>query len=137
MANRCPPETEKAILDYSLQEPTHGQVRTSSELKKLGAHISASGVRSVWPRHQIENKAQRLKRLEMWSKEENNILSEAQVRALELQKVEKEAQGEIETHHSGFLVAQDTYYVGHIKGIGKIYQQTGYLFQCWLCQALS
>ena len=45
--------------------------------------------------------------------------------ALELQKVEKEAHGEIETHHSGFLVAQDTYYVGYIKGVGKIYQQTG------------
>ncbi|GAB4009964.1 MAG: hypothetical protein Fur0010_01630 [Bdellovibrio sp.] len=44
---------------------------------------------------------------------------------MEEQKEEKQAHGEIETHHSGFLVAQDSYYVGYIKGIGKIYQQTG------------
>ena len=31
----------------------------------------------------------------------------------------------METYHPGFLFAQDTYYVGYIKGIGKIYQQTG------------
>ena len=31
---------------------------------------------------------------------------------------------EIETYHPGYLGAQDTYYVGYIKGVGKIYQQT-------------
>lgn len=125
IGNRCAPETEQAILDYSLQEPTHGQVRVSNELKMKGIFISSGGVRSVWLRHQIENKALRLKKLEAWSKNESNILTESQVRALEDRKLEKEAHGEIETHHSGFLVAQDTYYVGYIKGIGKIYQQTG------------
>lgn len=40
---------------------------------------------------------------------------------MEEQKEEKFAHGEIETYHSGFLVAQDSYYVGYIKGI---YQQT-------------
>ena len=36
----------------------------------------------------------------------------------------KEAYGEIETEHPGYLGAQDTYYVGNIKGVGRIYQQT-------------
>ena len=126
VGNRCPPETEQAILDYALEYPTHGQVRVSNELKrKLSVVISGGGVRSVWLRHQLENKSLRLKRLEKWSAEKNNILSESQVQALEEQKQEKEAHGEIETHHAGFLFAQDTYYVGYIKGIGKIYQQTG------------
>ena len=125
IANRCAPETEQAILDYALEYPTHGQVRVSNELKRKGILISAGGVRSVWLRHDIHNKALRLKRLEKWSAEENNILTESQVQALENQKLEKEAHGEVETHHSGFLFAQDTYYVGYIKGIGKIYQQTG------------
>lgn len=31
---------------------------------------------------------------------------------------------EIETAHPGYLIAQDTYYVGTIKGVGRIYQQT-------------
>ncbi|MWP48162.1 IS481 family transposase, partial [Gilliamella sp. Pas-s27] len=49
---------------------------------------------------------------------------ENQLQALEKAKASREAHGEIETHHPGYLCAQDSYYVGHIKGIGKIYQQT-------------
>jgi hypothetical protein len=52
------------------------------------------------------------------------VLTEAQVVALEKSKQEKEAEGEIETEHPGYLGAQDTYYVGTIKGVGRIYQQT-------------
>jgi hypothetical protein len=47
------------------------------------------------------------------------------VSALEAAKLEKQAHGEIETFHPGFLLGQDTYYIGYIKGVGKIYQQTG------------
>ena len=126
MANRCAPETEEAILDYALEYPTHGQVRVSNELrKKKKIIISGGGVRSVWLRHDLANKDLRLKRLEKWSAEKNNILTESQVQALEEKKQEKEAHGEVETFHSGFLFAQDTYYVGYIKGVGKNYQQTG------------
>lgn len=124
--NRFSQEVEDAILDYSLHYPTHGQVRVANEInRKKHWNISAGGVRSVWLRHGLEKADQRLKRLEKYSAETNNILTESQVKALEDQKVKNEAHGEIETHHSGFLVAQDTYYVGTIKGIGKIYQQTG------------
>lgn len=35
-----------------------------------------------------------------------------------------ETHGEIETYYPGFLLPQDTYYVGYIKGVGHIYQQT-------------
>lgn len=52
------------------------------------------------------------------------MLTEDQVQALEKAKLEKQAHGEIETHHPGYLASQDTYYVGHIKGVGRIYQQT-------------
>ena len=126
IGNRCAPETEQAILDYALEYPTHGQVRVSNELKKKqNVHISGGGVRAVWLRNDIANKGLRLKRLEKWAAEEKNILTESQVQALEDRKLEKEAHGEVETYHSGFLFAQDTYYVGYIKGVGKIYQQTG------------
>jgi hypothetical protein len=52
------------------------------------------------------------------------ILTEAQVIAMERKKEKKEAFGEIETEHPGYLGSQDTYYVGNIKGVGRIYQQT-------------
>lgn len=125
-ANRFPAETENAILDYCLEEPTHGQTRVSNELNRThGWNISGGGVRSCWQRHNLTTKGLRLKRLDEHSKKESVILTESQVKALDERKEEKEAHGEIETYHSGFLFSQDTYYVGYIKGIGKIYQQTG------------
>lgn len=124
--NRFSQEIEDAILEYSLHHPTQGQVRVANELnRKNGWSISAGGVRSVWLRHELEVASKRLKRLEKWAIENQGILTESQVQALEEKKQSAEAHGEIETHHSGFLVSQDTYYVGYIKGVGKIYQQTG------------
>ena len=123
--NRVAPEIEERLLSYSLEFPTHGQARVSNELKKEGIILSPGGVRSIWLRHGLETIKLRLNRLEKWATEEGNILTESQVQALEKAKEEKEAYGEIETFHPGFLLGQDTFYVGWIKGIGKIYQQTG------------
>jgi transposase InsO family protein len=52
------------------------------------------------------------------------MLTEAQVQAQERKKQDNEACGEIETHHPGYLGSQDTLYVGTIKGVGRIYQQS-------------
>ena len=125
-ANRLPKDVEDKILNYSLHFPTHGQVRAANELnRKNGWAISPGGVRGVWIRNKIQTISLRLKRLEKWSAENQGILTESQVQALEEKKVKDESYGEIETYHSGYLFAQDTYYVGTIKGIGRIYQQTG------------
>jgi hypothetical protein len=62
--------------------------------------------------------------LEAKMAQENLILTEEQLRALEKAKDEKESCGEIESLHPGYLGAQDTYYVGTLKGVGRIYQQT-------------
>src|SRR4051812_16208912 len=66
----------------------------------------------------------RLKALEAKSAQDGLVLTEAQVVALEKAKTEKETHGEFESEHPGYLGAQDTYYVGNIKGVGRIYQQT-------------
>jgi len=130
VGNRVAPEIEQKVLDYSLQFPTHGQVRTANELKLLGIVISGGGVRCIWVRHNLQTKGQRLKRLEKWAAENTNILTESQVKALETAKERDEAYGEVESPHPAFLTAQDTYYVGTIKGIGRIYQQTGIDTHC-------
>ena len=118
-------EIEERVLSYSLEYPMHGQARTANELKIEGIIVSPGGIRSIWLRHGLERRHLRLKRLEKWAAEEGHVLTENQVQALENAKEEKEAHGEIETYHPGFLLGQDTFYVGWIKGIGKIYQQTG------------
>ena len=122
LKNRMGEAIEKRILDYSLEFPTQGQVRVSNELLKHHAtEVSPTGVRCVWIRHGLRTKALRLKRLEKWAAEHSAVLSESQVQALEEAKEDKQAHGEIETHHPGFLVSQDTLYVGHIKGVGSMW----------------
>lgn len=122
--NRVPAEVEQAVVELAIENPALGQLRVSNELKKRGLFISPAGVRSVWMRHDLERMSKRLKALEAKAAQEGLVLTESQVAALERAKEEKQAHGEIETHHPGYLGAQDTYYVGNIKGVGRIYQQT-------------
>jgi transposase len=122
--NRVEPEVEDAVVEIALEQPAWGQLRVSNELKKRGIFVSPGGVRSIWLRHNLQNMKLRLKALEAKAAEEHLILTEAQLQALERAKQEQEAHGEIETHHPGYLGAQDTFYVGTIKGVGRIYQQT-------------
>jgi len=122
--NRIEEHIEKAIVELAVEKPALGQVRVANELAKRGMLVSAAGVRCVWLRHDLETFAKRLKALEAKAAQENLILTEDQVRALERAREDKVAHGEIETEHPGYLGAQDTYYVGTIKAIGRIYQQT-------------
>ncbi len=122
--NRVEEHIENAVVQMAFENPALGQVRVSNELRKRGIMVSQGGVRSIWLRHDLETFQKRLKALSAKVEQEGIILDETQVAALEKAKAEKQAHGEIETFHPGFLVAQDTYYVGHIKGVGHIYQQT-------------
>ena len=122
--NRVDEAIEEAVKEYALSYPAHGQQRTSNELRKQGIFVSGSGVRSIWLRHQLANFKDRLKALETKVALDGVILTEAQVIALEKKKFDDEACGEIETSHPGYLGSQDTFYVGTLKGVGRIYQQT-------------
>lgn len=124
LKNRVDEQTEAAVVAYAIEQPAHGQVRASNELRKRGVFISPSGIRCVWLRNDLSCFKDRLKALEEKSAKENFILTESQVQALERKKHDDVVAGEIETAHPGYLGSQDTYYVGNLKGVGRIYQQT-------------
>lgn len=92
----------------------------SNKLRKRGVFVSPSGVRSVRIRNDLENFKKRLKALESKVAADGIILTDDQVAALERKKLDDEVSGEIETHHPGYLGSQDTFYVGNLKGVGRI-----------------
>ena len=124
LKNRAAPDVEAAVIAMAIEQPAYGQARVSNELLKRGITVSPFGVRSIWLRNDLATMKDRLKALESKMAQEHLILTDAQLAALEKAKVDKEAQGEFETACPGYCGAQDTFYVGTLKGVGRVYQQT-------------
>lgn len=123
--NRVPEEVEAAVVGLALEFPAFGQVRAAAKLfETKEVQLSPAGIRGIWDRNGLRTKKDRLKALEAKVAQEGYVLTESQLQALESAQEEKEAHGEIETEHPGYLGSQDTFYVGTMKGVGRIYQQT-------------
>lgn len=116
--------TEQAVIEYCLENPGHGQKRVSDELMKKGLLVPSSTVRTILMRNEMETREKRLKALEAKVAQEGILLTEEQKILLEKSRSKREVHGEIETEHPGFLGCQDTFYVGTLKGVGRVYQQT-------------
>jgi transposase InsO family protein len=123
--NRVAHEVEEAVVKMAYEYPAYGQLRASNELRKTGILVSSGGVRSIWLRHGLETFKKRLALLEERAAKEGIVYTEAQLSALETAKRQRETDPEeIQTEHPGYLLGQDTFYVGYLKGVGRIYQQT-------------
>ncbi|WP_425405322.1 IS481 family transposase [Hwanghaeella sp.] len=121
--NRVSEEVEQAVLDHALAHPSHGPLRVAHELVLKGIQVSSGGVRGVWARHNLLTRHERLLRLEKHVSGRKIDLTPEQVRLLERFSPEFRER-HIETRHTGDLVAVDTFFVGTLKGIGKVYLQT-------------
>lgn len=125
MPNQTPPELENRILEMTEQYPTYSYIRISGQLRLIGVGVSPSAVRAVWARHGLTLKIQRLLWLEQKTAASGDILTERQMRLLQRHRGRtSDPEQHVDAPHTGYLLCQDTYFVGTIKGIGKIYMQT-------------
>jgi transposase InsO family protein len=118
-----PAEVETAVLDHAMAHPCHGPMRVAQELILKGVQVSSGGVRGVWQRHGLLTRHERLLRLEKATAERKLTLTDEQIRQLERFSPEFRER-HIEAPHTGALVAVDTFFVGVLKGVGKLYLQT-------------
>ncbi len=125
MPNETPPELERKILEMTERYPTYSYLRISQQLRLVGVGVSPSAVRYVWQRHGLTLRFQRLLWLEQKTAAQGGVLTESQLRLLRRYRGKLvDPQQHVEAPQPGYLLCQDTYYVGTIKGVGKIYLQS-------------
>jgi len=118
MPNQIKPDKEKIILNYIIEYPTHGPRRIANELRQQGNAVSETGVYNVLCRKQLNHRLERL--FYAQDKSDNPVVTERYLR-----EVAKRKEKHIHAYYPGYLFCQDTFYVGTIKGLGRIYQQAG------------
>lgn len=113
-------DLEKEIIEVSIEHPAWGQQRIADEMALREKVVSATTVRNVWIRNDLETRYKRMLALEEKSSAKGFKLSEEQIRLLEKHNP-KFAERHVETFYPGYLLCQDTFYVGTLKGVGRLY----------------
>jgi len=125
MPNQTPPELEAQILRMTQEYPTTGYVKLADQLKLIGVPAAASQVRGVWLRHGLLKKYDRLLWLEREAAATGGPLTERVRRLLaRYERHTADPAQHVEAPYPGYLGCQDTYFVGTIKGVGRVYAQT-------------
>jgi len=112
------PALEHQVLAYALLWPTHGPARIAAQLRQPlwgGWHISASGVYAILTRHGLQTRWERLTRLEARAATDG-LLTERTRR--------RPPRPHVEAQQPGDLVCLDAFYIGKLKGVGKVGQLT-------------
>ena len=117
MPNITPLDVEMQILHYIEQYPSRGPVHIADELKKAGTAVTPSAVYNVLRRHDLNTRKRRLEYL--------RIKSGVVAKSSDLDRDrERSKHRSLNTRYPGHIVGMDVFYVGTIKGVGRIYQLT-------------
>jgi transposase InsO family protein len=117
-----PPEIVEKLIDLSLSNPMWGCVRLSDELRLRGTTLSSPTIQKMLIKHEIGNRYERLLRFEERASAKKIELTPDQVRWIEKANPAFRER-HVESSRPGELLCQDTFYVGRLKGVGKVYLQ--------------
>lgn len=120
--NETQPEVKERIIAVSLAHPVWGPVRVSDQLRLEAVAVSPGTIRNIWIKEDLETRYKRLLRME---EEKNGLdidLTEEQIKLLEKANP-CFRERKVESPYPGYLLSQDTFMVGTIKGVGRIYLQ--------------
>jgi transposase InsO family protein len=115
-----PPETEARILALSLEHPSWGCNKLSDWLRLEGSSISAPTLQSILNRNNMGSRYDRWLALETQNAQQPIELSPEQVQFIEKHNPAFRER-HVESSRPGELLCQDTFYVGQLKGVGKVY----------------
>lgn len=126
MPNQTPPELEAQILAMTREYPIYSYVKIADQLKLVGVPASASAVRGVWLRMGLLKKYDRLLWLEREAAATGGPLTERVAKLLARYQRQQltDPEQHVEAPYPGYLGCQDTYFVGTLKGVGRVYAQT-------------
>lgn len=139
---QAPAEVEEAVLAYAQLWPTHGPARIARQLTRPGgplSTLSASGSYAILKRHGLASRWERLARTEVHAAT-SGLLTERTRAAL--REARGAAPAHVEAKQPGDLVCLDTFYIGNLKGVGKVWQYTACDAACsfavaWLTTELT
>jgi len=110
---------ERKIVAMALTCPTWGPKRLSLQLEREGLRVSPTTVWRTLHRLGLGTRIQRLLVLEVHSAKRAGLLTERTRRNLSRRKVRH-----VQAETPGELVCIDTFYIGNLKGVGKMWQLT-------------
>lgn len=120
--NETPAEVREKVVKLSIEHPAWGQGHVSDQLRLAGVSVSPSTVRNIWIKEGLESKYKRILRLEEERNGKDIELTEEQIRLLEkANPCFRERR--VESPYPGYLLSQDTFMVGTLKGVGRVYLQ--------------
>jgi transposase InsO family protein len=121
-ANETPAEIREKVIGLSLEHPAWGQMKISDHLRLEGVTVSPTTVRNIWIKENMETRYKRVLRLEVEKNGKDVGLTEEQIKLLEKANL-CFRERKVESFYPGYLLSQDTFMVGTLKGIGRIYLQ--------------
>jgi transposase InsO family protein len=118
-------EAERALLALALAWPTWGPARLSAQLARPehgGWRLAPATIYRFLRRVGLQTRWQRLAVLEAHSAQTAGLLTERTRRVLT--RAQHRRPSHVAAEQPGELVCLDTFYIGKLKGVGKVWQYT-------------